>query len=133
MRQVGLSPRVVNHDRYVRDHEQLDECRALLGGDDRPTAAVIYSERDLSSLLCAAAELKLSVPRDLSVVVFHAGELFAGGKHLSIVPLPTEQMGRDAVAMLMRKIESPNKRCVPEAVSYGAVTRGTTASLASGV
>ena len=132
MRDAGLSPRIANHERYVRDDEHVDECRAMLSGDGRPTAVLVYGDRDLSSLLCAAAELKWSVPRDLSVVVFHAGELFAGGKHISIVPVPTEQMGRRAVAMLMRKIESPNEPCAPEAVAYESITRETVAPPAGG-
>jgi LacI family transcriptional regulator len=127
MRDAGLSARVVNHDRYVRDDEHLDACRALLRGADRPTAVLVYGERDLSALFCAAAELKLSIPRDLSVVVFHAGELFMGGQHVSMVPVPTEEMGRRAVAMLMKKIESPNETCAPEAVPYASVSRDTVA------
>jgi LacI family transcriptional regulator len=127
MRQVGLPARVVNHERYVRDDEQVDACRELLQGDARPTAVLVYSERDVSSLLCAAAELGLHVPRDLSIVVFHPGKLFAGGKHVSVVPVPTEQMGRRAVDMLMRKIDSPNELCSPEAVTYGSVSPDTVA------
>ena len=128
MRDARLSPRLVCDDRYVRDEEQRDACRALLAGADRPTAVLLYSDRDLSSLVCTAAELKLSIPRELSVVVFHPGQLFAGGKHVSVVQVPTEQIGRLAVAMLMRKLESANEQCEAVSVPYEVVSRQTSAA-----
>ena len=109
MLDAGLSPRVTYHDRYVDEPDHLEACRTLLRGPDRPTAVLLYTDRDLSALMCAAAELGLSVPRDLSVMVFYPVEVWAGGKHVSVVQVPTTEIGRRAVAMLMRKIESPNR------------------------
>jgi LacI family transcriptional regulator len=118
LREAGLKPQFLRNDRYTDDGEQIELCRSLLADENRPTAVLLYSERDLSALMCAAAELRLSVPRDLSVAVFTAGELFAGGKNISTMQVPTTEMGRRAVAMLMQKLDKPNERCVPQAVRY---------------
>jgi LacI family transcriptional regulator len=125
MRAAGLSPRITHHDRYVPNSEQLGACRTLLSGADRPTAVLLYSENDLPALLCAAAELRLSIPRDLSVLEFFPVEPSIAGMRVSVVPIPTEEMGRRAVAMLLRKIENPSEACAAEAVPYRAVTTDT--------
>ncbi|HEX3358423.1 MAG TPA: LacI family DNA-binding transcriptional regulator [Tepidisphaeraceae bacterium] len=120
MLDAGLSPIVTHHDRYIDNSEQLDACRALLRGENRPTAVVVYSDRDLSLLMCAASELGLSVPKDLSVLVFYPTDVWSAGKSVSAIQVPTSEMGRRAVAMLMQKIESPNESCSPVAVPYDA-------------
>jgi LacI family transcriptional regulator len=128
MAAAGLTPRVAHHDRYVEEgSEQTAACRALLSGADRPTAVLVYSEHDLSLLMCVAAELKLSIPRDLSVMVFYPAEPWVGGMHVSAVRVPTAEIGRRAVRMLMRKIESPDQIFPPEAVPYRAVVSETVA------
>lgn len=119
MQEANLQPRIAYHDRFVRDDQQMDACRALLTGEDRPTAVLVYSERDLSSLLCAAAALKLSVPKDLSVMAFHPGDSYVGGQHVSVVQVPTYEMGQRVVAMLMRKLEDRDRPCAAQVVPYG--------------
>lgn len=128
MRAAGCSPLITYQDRFIQDSEQLGACRDLLKRADRPTAVLVYSERDLSGLLCTAAELGLSVPRDLSVMVFHPTEQWVAGHEVSAVRVPTTEMGRRAVAMLMNKIESPNSTCAAQAVPYGPVSGETVAA-----
>src|SRR5205823_14250247 len=89
LREAGLKAQFLQNDRYTTDEEQIDVCRSLLRDTNRPTALLLYSEREVSALMCMAAELGLSVARDLSVVVFAAGELFAGGKYISTMQVPT--------------------------------------------
>jgi LacI family transcriptional regulator len=127
MLDAGLSPAVAHHDRFIDDSEQLNACRALLRSENRPTAVVVYSERDLSLLMCAAAELGLSVPRDLSLLVFSPIDSWVAGKWVSAIRVPTSEMGRRAVAMLMRKIEMPNESCSAVAVPYDATFGETVA------
>jgi DNA-binding LacI/PurR family transcriptional regulator len=126
MLDAGLMPRIACHDRYV-DTNHLDLCRELLSGENRPTAVLVYSERDVSTLMCVAAELGLSVPGDLSVQAFHSGEFWCGGRNVGVVDIPSAELGKLAVAMLMQKIESPNELCAAEAVAYGPVSRDTVA------
>ena len=125
---AGLSPRVAHHDRFVDEPEQLAVCRQLLSGPERPTALLVYSEHEVSIPLCAAAGLGLSVPRDLSVLVFAPAEPWAGGKRVSAVRVPTAEMGRRAVRMLLKKIVTPERVCPPEVVPYAAVLGETVAA-----
>ena len=104
-----------------------DESRALLSGEDRPTAVIVYSERDVSLLMAAAAELHLSVPRDLSIVVFAPFEPWVAGNHVSAVAIPTAEIGRHAVRMLLKKIATPGESFAPEAIPYEAVLGATIA------
>jgi DNA-binding LacI/PurR family transcriptional regulator len=123
---AGLAVRVTDHTRYVNESEHVEACRALLSGADRPTAVLVYSERDVSALMTAAAELGLVVPRDLSVVAFAPGAPWEGGQWVSVAPIPTAEMGRRAVEMLVKKIRTPDAVCDPEVVAYAAVSGGAT-------
>ena len=88
---------------------------------------LVYSENRRLAAHGVAAELRLAVPRDLSVLVFEAAEPWVSGRAVSAVRIPTREMGRRAVRMLLKKIESPNERCVAEPVAYEAVFGGTVA------
>jgi len=124
---AGLSPRVAYHDRFVLEQESIQACRALLSGADRPTAVLSYSDRDVGPLLIAAAQLGLSVPRDLSVLMFFPFEAPMAGVRVSAAQVPTAEVGRRAVRMLLRKMESPDEPCAPVAVPYGPVTHASLA------
>jgi LacI family transcriptional regulator len=118
MRAAGLSPRVVSHERFVHESEQMAVCRELLSGDDRPTAVLAYSEGEGQSIVCAAMSLGLRVPQDLSVLVFAAFSHFIGGHHMSVVAVPTEEVGRCAVRMLLAKLVGPDIVCPPKAIAF---------------
>lgn len=61
-------------ERLVVTAADVDECRAraaaLLAGPDRPTAVVPGTEALTPAVLLALADLRLDVPRDVSVVAF---------------------------------------------------------------
>ena len=73
----------------------------------------------------AARSLGLEIPRDLSVVVFAPIGTYMGGYDLSLVAVPTREMGHRAVRMLLRKLQSPTVPCAPEAIPYGLDGGGT--------
>jgi LacI family transcriptional regulator len=130
MRNAGLTPRIVKHDNFVDEgQEQSEALRAMLTGEDRATAVLVYSDHDVSLLMCIAAELGLSIPKDLSVLTFFPTEPWIGGRHISSVRVPTAEMGRRAVRMLLKKITVPEEPCAPEPVMYEAVFGETVAPL----
>jgi LacI family transcriptional regulator len=118
MREAGLQPRVAYHDRFVADSQVVQACTSILSGRDRPTAVLAYSANEVPAVLFAAAQLKLSVPGDLAVLQFSPGDQWMAGMHIPAIRIPTEQIGRQAVRMLLRKIASPNDLCESEAVPY---------------
>jgi LacI family transcriptional regulator len=121
MREAGRAPRIVSHERFIEPHERIDACVALLSAKDRPTAVLAYSENEVESLMCAARMLGLVVPRDLSVVVFAPSSNWIAGYQMSVAAVPTEEMGRRAVRMLLERLKFPDANCAPEAIPYGLV------------
>ena len=78
-------------------------ARRLLVHDDRPTALFCFNDRMAMGAYRAAAELDLSIPRDLSVVGFDNQELICEGlvPPLTTVELPHYAMGARATALLL--------------------------------
>lgn len=127
LQQSGLSPRVTYHDRFVDESDHLAAYAELLRGPDRPTAVLCYSDNDLSGLMCVAASMGLSIPRDLSVLAFYPTEPWAGGRRVSAVQIPSAEIGRRAVRMLLQKMKVPDQPCPAEVVQYQATLRETVA------
>lgn len=119
MKRRGLVPRVLSHGEFIEESEQVDRCRALLSAKDRPTAVICYSENETYSLIGAARSLGLSIPKDLSVVTFAPASMWVLGYEVSIAAVPTEEVGRRAVRMLLEKISHPARSHKPEAVGFG--------------
>jgi LacI family transcriptional regulator len=122
---AGLQPRILAHDRFIDDSEQFEACRALLGGPDRPTAVLIYSEGELGSIACAAKVLGLQIPKDLSMLLFAPTRISLAGDRITNIAIPTERMGRSAVQMLLKKMALPDAICDPEAIAYGIADEKT--------
>jgi LacI family transcriptional regulator len=130
MGDAGLAPRVAYMDRTVPDQDMVPSCVALLSGPDRPSAVLLYSENEIVSVMLAAERLRISIPGDLKLLHFGPADLHIGGMHVPCVPVPTEQVGRQAVRMLLKKIESPLEACPPEVVAYDRLRiEGITAPL----
>lgn len=82
----------------------------ILSLPDRPTAMLCSFDRAALAVRRAADKLKLRIPEDLSVVGFDdedVAQLFS--PPLTSVRVPTEQMGRSAVALLMMRQQRPIK------------------------
>ena len=121
MRNAGLSTIEPFADRFVPAEESVNACRALLSNADRPTAVLLYSERETAPLLLAARSLDIEIPRDLAVLHFFPIDQQVADVRVPAVPIPTVEIGRSAVRMLMRKIGAPATPCGPVAVPYGPV------------
>ena len=120
MRSAGLTPQVIGLDRLIPFAEHQGLINGLLRGGDRPTAVMTYCDMDLSLVMSAAAVNGLAVPRDLSVLAFLPEEPWTGGKRVSVVPIPTAEMGRRAVRMLLEKVNDPDAMLPPQVVKYEA-------------
>jgi DNA-binding LacI/PurR family transcriptional regulator len=77
----------------------------LLSSENVPTAVICYETAEAIAICSAAAALGLSVPEDLSVVVFHAEAARAYiGKRLSTYVVPFQKVGEEALDMLVKRI-----------------------------
>jgi len=128
MQGAGLQLRILSNERYIDFDEHMQVCDALLRGPDRPTAVLAYSENEVTPVMCAARIAGLSIPRDLSVVMFAPASAWVAGHEVSIAAVPTEEVGRRAVRMLLRRLESHQDgevSCPPDPVPYGLVPSQT--------
>jgi LacI family transcriptional regulator len=125
MQSAGKTPRVhvlpkdwqmageLSADRRVQAAQQW------LARDDRPTAIIAYELAEAMAVARAACVLRLRIPEDLSLIQFHhwIDDRF-------FVPIQTvsnamDQVGIQAVDMLLEKIENPD---VPLPASVVPVT-----------
>jgi LacI family transcriptional regulator len=109
----------------------LQAAAELLRRPDRPTGLVLTD--GFMSAVMAAVSLGLRIPQDLSLLVirdyFYTGAGVHGGVPKQYNPtsivLPTTEMGREAVAMLGRKIDHP-RRAIPALALPGKLHEGKT-------
>ena len=127
MRAAGLEPQVLSHERFIETSEHVDVVCEILRQPDRPTAIIAYSENEAYAIACAARMLGLAVPQDLSMVVFAPADLPVLGYEISAAAVPTYEMGRRAVLMLLDKVKAPEHLRAPEAVPYPPMSTATIA------
>jgi LacI family transcriptional regulator len=123
---VEVDPLLVRNGGYRRQ-TAIAPARELLTLPDRPTA--IFAANDLSALgtLDVARELGLSVPDDLSVVGFdNVPESALTEPPLTTVSQPMQEMGSQAVDLLIRLMSHTEVGSTHVRLPTGLVVRGTT-------
>lgn len=113
MQQAGLTPACRDHVAGVPIAGRLDATVALLRGAGRPTAVLTFDAG--LRLLHAAAVAGLRVPQQVSLMTFGPKDLDGNdplgeefhGRRLAMMCIPVAEAGRQAVAMLLRKIAAP--------------------------
>jgi LacI family transcriptional regulator len=102
------------NDRVVRCGPALEEgyraAHQLLQRADRPTALIVINDLLAMAAIRAAADLGLGVPSDVSVASFDNipfADVFV--PRLTSVAGTPEQNGRDAVRLLLARLEEPRR------------------------
>jgi DNA-binding LacI/PurR family transcriptional regulator len=121
MREAGLTPVEAFDNDFVTEAESVAACQALLTRPNRPTAVMLYSEREAPAMVLAARLLGLHVPRDLAILEFYPYTRSFADMVLTAIPIPTEAMGRAAVQMLTKKIAVPDEAIARFPVPYSRV------------
>jgi len=109
-------------------------ARRLLELESRPSALFCFNDRMAMGAYRAAAELGLTIPRDLSVIGFDNQDLICDGlvPTLTTVQLPHYEMGARAVNLLLAQIEKAETRPTlpvePELLPCPLVRRASVAS-----
>jgi len=111
------------HRRDAGDHEANTAAMArawdeLLDRADRPTCLVAIQEMDAFAALRVAAERRLLVPDDLSLVMFAAPGVEVAYRGISHMHVPHAEMGRRAAEQLLKKIDRPQDELTPVALSH---------------
>lgn len=120
--EAGLTPREMigvpatrAGDAGMKD-TRIDEIVQWLRRDDRPSAVVTYSSYSAQPLLYGATLLGIRVPEELAIITIEDRPVTSQGIAITTVGLNVEEIGRQAVRMLLRKIQSPKKPLTAELV-----------------
>jgi LacI family transcriptional regulator len=93
--------------------------KSLLTGADAPTAFVCYTAVNARTAMGAAYQAQVRVPEDVSIVCFADRVEYELGRAVATMLLPEEQMGRQAVGMLLEKIDEPHRKLPAKAIAFG--------------
>ena len=121
MRDTGLTPRRLWHEQVDQTHRRVEFATGWLRETDRPTAVVTLGSGTDLAVLHAAAMLGLRVPEDLSVVTFGSHVSAILGTPLTTLMHPHDALGREAVAVLLRRIKHPERRPRPLSIPFDLV------------
>jgi DNA-binding LacI/PurR family transcriptional regulator len=116
MQAARLPSRVIWLPSKSRDREHLEFTREWLTEPHRPTGLVMYSALPAGTIALAAAQFGLQVPRDISLVAVDWPTPKSFGLEVTVAMLQPEEMGREAVRMLLEKIETPGRRKRAQAI-----------------
>jgi len=100
-------------------------CMRLVGealsGAKRPTAFVVYGPREALLIQHVAACAGLSMPRDLSLILFEDTARGMLGIPWTTMMIPSEEMGRRSVRMLAGRIERARRSPASVALPFGFI------------
>jgi DNA-binding LacI/PurR family transcriptional regulator len=92
----------------------------LLARRERPTALVCQSDEFAIGVLRACDLAKVAVPEELSVTGYDDNESAKFARvPLTTVHQPNEKLGEEAIALLVKRIEQPDKKDRPVSRSLG--------------
>jgi LacI family transcriptional regulator, galactose operon repressor len=124
---IEVDPKLVRVGGYQPDSAE-EAARLMLQGDDRPSA--IFAANDVSALAAigTARALGLDVPRDLSVIGFdNVPESALSEPPLTTIEQPIQQMGFEAVELLIGLIEKRSELATQRMLPTQLVVRGSCA------
>lgn len=122
----GLTGEVFR-DRFVA----FENATKLLKGADRPTAIVCGNDQIALQVYCAALELGLSVPDDVSLIGFDDFEAISNVIHpgVTTIALPYPEMGAMAVKALTRMLGGEPPKTPHTKSRCHLVERGSVATI----
>jgi LacI family transcriptional regulator len=109
----------------------IDAARTLLAAPDRPTAVFAATDLYAKVVYRAAAEMRLSIPSDLSVIGFSDDDFAAEMQPpLTTVRQPAYQIGRRAAELVLSRSQASDGRARParERLPVELVVRRSTSS-----
>ena len=110
-------------------HDTLAFALEALSGSRRPDAVVTYGPADATTLLHGATFLGMRVPDDLAIISFCESDLHEARKiPVGTVVVDWRRMGREAVGMLLQRIDAPEESFPARAMGLAVRTEGLVAS-----
>jgi len=104
----------------------IASAKEALRSSSRPTAFITYGSLEATAVRCAASELGLKTPEDLSIATFDDDRPTKETFDLTTMILPEFELGRQAVGLLVDKIANPDKPLAPVALPLVLESRAST-------
>lgn len=108
--------------------ERIEVWKHTLATWSGVTAWIIYSHMDVAAFVAAATARRLQIPRDVSLASFSFHEPYhSAGGNVSAMRIPFDECGREAVALLLRRIADPLGRQPSKKIPFADPTPDTLA------
>jgi len=127
---AGLQPRRVIGD---LDTARVAWTRQWLATADRPTAILAFNPQSSRPVLMAAIACGLTIPTDLSVIVFDEQANHDSDVPLTTIVTPDKEIGRVGVEMLMERLKATATRMPSRAVPLQVIDGRSLATAPSGL
>lgn len=126
MQHAGLAAQVFRpRQACLAYQDEREAALQFLQQNQRPTALVCYFSIFLPAILWAAAQLKIRVPEDLSIITFAAEDLHEQGVTVTSLVEPHYRMGQEAVRVLNERLERPTARLASRSLDFVWQDMGT--------
>ncbi len=122
MEDAGLEPVSIEFPEKLPLDQRLPHAQRMLAQRRRPTAFVAYSTTSGSPLYIAALLAGLQYEQDLTITTFNDEPVrLANVQRCRTMIVPNAEMGRQAVRLLVEKIERPGQVLEPRVVRFDMV------------
>ena len=101
---VHALPKLWHHE---PGDERIAAAKALLQSPERPSAIVAYELAEAMAAVHAAHQLGLTIPGDLSILLFHSRTDDRYFLPFHTISNEMEQVGRGGVELLLEKMQNP--------------------------
>ena len=122
--QVGLNPEQSCLDRATSKYQGIF---SLLSSANRPSSVICYSSHEARMVVMAATQLNIRIPQQLSIVNISESINKDMGIHLTTACIPTVDMCRQAITMLMTRIAQPSQSLPSRAIRFNMLEAQSTA------
>lgn len=116
MAEVGLTPRLITGDTDIPYPDRLSFTAGWIAADDRPTAVVTYSAREIDAIVSTAARMGLTLPAHMAMVGIHDQPIRHFDLTVATMVLPELEIGLAATELLLAKIADRSLHAPPRTV-----------------
>ncbi len=118
MREANLPSRMLLPERRQEGVSVTGTILEWMRLSERPTAVVTYCVVDVLGFVQAAPSLGLRIPEDLAIVTHEEEPACYGVVPVTTMLIPSLEMGRMSVEMLLERIAEPARSISPQAVEF---------------
>ena len=101
--------KIDGNGKVIPRNKQKDYFIKILSKKNRPTAMILYWSSLVPAVLAAARDLEINIPSELSLITFAGCVSQDAGLSVNAMIEPEQEMGKEAVKMLNKKMKGHNK------------------------